>query len=77
MESKSVLILGDVRIPVTPHDTAFSDDGHVYVTFDGTGITRHVGHLQDYELHPGCRKLRVVASGDGHRVPVAVRPADS
>ena len=63
------------RCGVTPLDTCWSDDGHVYAIFAGQKNAQLIGTLSDVTL-TGKRNLSV-RRADPYYVPVDVAQPDS
>ena len=66
---KFCVYLCDASVPLVPSDKCWSDDGQVYVVFEGATSPVHVGNLSDISM-AGLYHLEMRGSGNGNCVPV-------
>ena len=68
MSQRSLVLLDDTRVPLTPLDDCWAEDGRVYVRFAGSNAPRSVGTLSNLSL-TGYVRLKILASAP-YEIPV-------
>ena len=76
--AKIILDEGSITIPITPIDSAWSEDGRVFVKYKDTDFKippQVVGHVySDTQIDlEGRHTLTILSSGDGYTIPVRVQ----
>lgn len=68
--TRALVHLDNPRVPITPLDLAFVEDGRVLVSYFGTDLVVDVGQLDDASIKEASLSVR--SSGNGATFPVDV-----
>tara|TARA_B100000945_G_C20391101_1_gene602271 strand:+ start:1071 stop:1361 length:291 start_codon:yes stop_codon:yes gene_type:complete len=62
--------LENFKIPATPNDDVWSEDGKVFCKLYDTGKIFVLGFITNSEKYPGNVKWKILSSGNGSELPV-------